>query len=276
MTRATFSEHLQTYDRLWRWIVVAAFLLLVLACAASPPLAQVLLGQSLGQAEAPEQRRVLVLVVSGLIVAVALFLLVLSMWGTRWTARKFGLLCPSCAAPLTGTNRHAALGAGKCGRCQARVVADAPASPGGAPLPTRREFLARLEEYEAAYRQHGLRDVCAVLLSLLLGGLAAAPVGIYVAPFLRPTPLVGLAALLFFGSMVSPLLLCSYYLRRWESRLQQTHGLACPWCGAALTGAKGKSAGATGRCGGCGQPAYTGAAEPGAADVTIDVKGRRA
>src|SRR5262249_36555513 len=98
--------------------------------------------------------------------------------------------------------------------------------------------------------------------SLLAGGLAAAPVGIYAAPFLRPTALYGLAVLLFFAALVSPLLVCSYYLRRWEGRLHQRHGLACRWCGAALTGARGKTAGATGRCGGCGQPAYTEAAEP--------------
>src|SRR5262245_13423167 len=186
MTRARFSEHLQAYDRRWRWITVAAFLLLVLAFAAGPPLAQVLLYPSLGQLEAPENRQVRVPIVSGLMVAVALLMLVLLSWATRWTARKFGLLCPSCAASLTGRNRQAALGAGKCGRCQARVVEDAPAPLGGAPLPSRDEFLARLGEYEAAYRREGLRDVCAALLSLPLGGLAAVPFGIYVVPFFRP------------------------------------------------------------------------------------------
>src|SRR5262249_39065853 len=108
MTRPTFSEHLQAYDRLWRCIIVPEYLLLILAFAAGPPLARVLLGPP----EAPEELRVWVLVVSSLMAGVALLLMVVSAWGTRWTARKFGLLCPSCAAPLTGRNRHAALGAG--------------------------------------------------------------------------------------------------------------------------------------------------------------------
>jgi hypothetical protein len=262
MTRDTFSEHLQAYDRLWRWLTVAEFLLLMLAFAAGPPLAQVLLGQRLGHPEGPEERRAAVLVFSGLMVGMGLLMLVLLSWATRWTAKRFGLLCPSCAVPLTGMNRYAALGAGMCGRCQARVVEAVPAALGGVPLPTRDEFLARLEEYEAAYRRQGLRDVCAVLLCLLLGGLAVVPVGIYVMPFLCPTALSGLAMLLFCASMFSPVLVCSFYLRRWESRLQQSHGLACRWCGAAMTGAKGKTAGATARCGGCGQPAYRDAAEP--------------
>jgi hypothetical protein len=260
MTRAMFNEHLRAFDRLWRWITVAVCLFLVLAFAAGPPLARVLPEPWLGRPEGLEERQVRILIVPSLLMGVALLLLVLVSWGRRWTAMKFGLRCPSCVAPLTGKNRHAALGRGKCGRCQAQVVEDAPAPLGGVPLPTHDEFLARLGGYKAANARQGLRHVCAVLLSLPVGGLAAAPVGIYVAPILRPTALYGLAVLLFFASMVFPLLVCWYYLRRWESRLQQSHGLACCWCGAALTGANGKTA--TGRCGGCGQPAYTDVAEP--------------
>src|SRR5262245_54605611 len=66
MTRATFSDHLQAYDRLWRSITVAVYLLLVLAFAAGPPLAQVLLEPWVGEPEAPQGRRVWGLVVSSL------------------------------------------------------------------------------------------------------------------------------------------------------------------------------------------------------------------
>jgi hypothetical protein len=141
-------------------------------------------------------------------------------------------------------------------------VEDAPASLSGALLPTRDEFLARLGEYQADYRRHGLRDVCVGLLCLLLGGLMSSAVGVWVEPFLRLAGHSWLAVLLFFGLMVSPLLVLLYCVRRGESRLQQRHGLACRWCGAAFTGAKGESAAATGRCGACGQPAWTDAAEP--------------
>src|SRR5262245_7918024 len=122
MTRAMLSERLRGYDRLWRWLDFAGYLLLVLAFAAGPPFSQVLLGPWLGQPEGSEERRVGVRVASSLIAGVSLLLLVLLSWGTRWTVRKFGLLCPSCGVPLPGRQRYAALGAGKCGRCQARVV----------------------------------------------------------------------------------------------------------------------------------------------------------
>jgi hypothetical protein len=46
-----------------------------------------------------------------------------------------------------------ALGAGKCGRCQAEVVEDAASFHIGSPLPTRDEFEERLRDYEAAYHR---------------------------------------------------------------------------------------------------------------------------
>jgi hypothetical protein len=260
MTRATLTERLRAYDRLWRWILVAAFLLVMLTVAAGPQLAQTLLDPWWGQPEGPEQRRDWVLAWSAvsclMMSGLGLLGLVLVRWGGRWAARKFGLLCPSCGVALAGY-RHAALGAGTCGRCQARVVEDAPSSLGGAPLPTREEFLARLGEFNAAHQRQGERDIRFVLLSFLPGFLAGWPFAVYVEPCLRPAGLMWLALLLFLMALSSPFLVCWYYVSRSESRLQQSHGMVCRWCGAGFTGANGKTAAATGRCGACGQPAWT-------------------
>jgi hypothetical protein len=265
MTKAVLTERLRAYDRLWRWLLVVTCVLELLAFAAGPQLAQALLERWWGRPEGAEERRAWALAWTGvatlLMVGVALLLLVLVIAGMKWTPRKFGLLCPSCGARLV-RYRHAALGAGTCGRCQARVVEEAPASLGGAPLPTREELLARLGKYMAAYRREGEWCVRAALLCFLPGVLVAWPFSAYVEPCLRPAGLMWLAVLLFFGVLSSPFLVCCYYLSRWESRLQQSHGVICPWCGAAFTGARGKTARATGRCGACGQPAWTDAAEP--------------
>jgi hypothetical protein len=265
MTRVTFTERLRAYDRLWRWVFVAACVLEMLAFTTNPKLAQALLEPWWGRPEGPEQRRAWVLAWTGvatlIMSGVALLMLILVIWGGRWTARKFGLLCPCCGARLV-RYRYAALGAGTCSRCQARVVEDAPASLGGAPLPTRDEFRARLGEYMAAYRREGEWCVPAVLLCFLPGLLIAWPFSAYVEPCLRPAGLMWLAVLLFFGVLGAPFLVCWYYVSRWESRLQQSHGVVCRWCGAAFTGARGKTAGATGRCGACGQPAWSDTAEP--------------
>jgi hypothetical protein len=209
MTRATLTERLRAYDRLWRWVLVATCLLVMLIVAAGPQLAQALLEPWWAQPEGPEERKVWALAWTGvatlLMVGVALLGLVLVRWGNRWAPRKFGLLCPSCGAALAGRNRHAALGAGTCGRCQARVVEDAPISLSGAPLPTRDEFLARLEEYKAAYQRHGGWFVSAPLLCFLPGFLAIWPVAA-LEPFLRPAGLMWLLVLFFFVALGSPFL----------------------------------------------------------------------
>lgn len=265
MTLATLNERLRAYDHLCRWILVAAVSLSMLAVTAGGQLGHVLVEPWWGQPEGPEERRARVLagtVVSSLIiVGVALLVAVLGIGGGIWAVRKLGLLCPSCGASLTGRNKYPARGTGKCGRCQARVVEDAPASLLGAPLPTRDEFLARLGEYQAAYQRQGEWDVHALMLCLFLPGPPAAWLfSAYVEPALRPVGLFWLALLLFWVVAFSPLFVFWHYLRRCESRLQQSHGLTCRWCGAGLTGANGKTAAATGRCAACGQLACTDAA----------------
>jgi len=265
VTRATFTERLRACDRLWRWVCVMACLLDMLAFAAGPQLAQALLEPWWGRPERSEERRARILAWTGvatlIMSGVALLMLLLVIWGGRWTARKFGLLCPSCGARLV-RYRYAALGAGTCGRCQARVVEDAPASLSEAPLPMRDEFLARLGEYKAAYQRDGQWQVPAVLLCFLPGLLVAWPFSAYVEPCLRPAGLMWLAVPLFFGVLGSPFLVCCYCVSRCESRLQQRHGVVCRWCGAAFTGTRGKTAGVTGRCGACGQPAWSDTAAP--------------
>jgi hypothetical protein len=268
MTRATFTERLWAYDRLWRWVLVAAGLLVMLMVAAGPQLAQVLLERWWRRPEEPEERRDWVLVWSAvsclMMSGLTLLALLLVIWGRRWAPRRFGLLCPSCGVVLA-EYRHAALGAGTCGRCQAPVVEDAPPCLGGAPLPTRDEFLARLEEYNDAHQRQGQWYIRAVLLSFLPGFLVGWPFRVYQEPSLRPVGLLWLAVLLFLVALTSPFLVCWYFVSRSERRLQQSHGMVCRWCGAGgagFTGARGKTAAATGRCGACGQPAWTDAAEP--------------
>jgi hypothetical protein len=191
MTRATFTERLRAHDLLWRWIFAAVCLLLLLAGTAGPQVAHALLEPWLGPGKGPEEWRVGALagaVVSCLmVVGVALLVVALLRWGGRWTTRKYGLLCPSCGAALAGRYRHAALGAGTCGSCQARVVEDPP-SPLGVPLPSRAEFLALLGEYRAAWQRQARPYLRAVCLCFLPGALAVWPFAAWVEPSLRLRP----------------------------------------------------------------------------------------
>jgi hypothetical protein len=263
MTRVTLAERLQAYERRSLWLLAVGSLVMVLTFVAVFVLWSRLVAPGSEETDGLEERQLRArtwswvwLAFAGLGVVVRLVV----FWGQLRTARKFGLACPSCGALLVRTRYwYVALGTGKCDRCQAQVV-EVPGSLSGPLLPTRDEFLARLGEYKAAYRREGKWHVPAALLCLLSGGLAV-PVGVFVEPLLRPAGLSGLAVLLFFVLLVSPALVCLYCVRRWESRLRRSHGVVCRWCGGGFTGANGKSAEATGRCGACGQPAWSDAAE---------------
>ena len=263
MTRVTLAGRLQAYERRSLRLLAAACLVVLLMLAVGLVLWSRLMGP--GEPDGLEERQLRArawswawLSFAGLVVVVRL----LVFWSQLATARKFGLVCPSCGVLLVRRRYwFVALGAGKCGRCQARVVEDEPASPGGPPLPTRDEFLARMAAYKAAYLREGKWHVPALLLCFLSVVLAFA-FGAWAEPLLRPAGLSWLAILLFFVLLVSPSLVCCYCVLRWEDRLRRSHGVVCRWCGACFTGANGKSAETTGRCRACGQPAWTGAAEP--------------
>jgi hypothetical protein len=122
MTRATLSERLRTYDRLWCRLGLTVGPALLLLALASPPLLPLVVERRFEQPEGPEKW--LAVIPPLAIVGVATLLLGLVLWCQRWTARTFGLLCPSCGTSLTGKHRPAALGTGCCGRCRARIVED--------------------------------------------------------------------------------------------------------------------------------------------------------
>ena len=258
MTKAMLTERLRAYDRLWgriTLVVVATVVLFAFAGVAVLPLVAV---PPAAAPDGSEKWRALTLPLA--ISGASMLLLALTIWCGRWTARRSGLLCPSCGVPLTGRHRRAALGAGRCGRCHTLIVEDAPASLVGVVLPTRNDFLTRLGEYQAAYRRQGTWHVNAILLCFLPCMLLPWLFHAFVEPALRPAGLLPLAGLMFIAVLVSPFFVYLYFLIRWERRLNRSYGLACPWCGASLTGANGKHAAAAGRCRACGQPIWTEAA----------------
>jgi hypothetical protein len=211
----------------------------------------------LEEADGPQERELrarswswLWLIVAG----VALLVRLLALWGQIRTARRLGLSCPSCGALLVVKKyRCPALGAGKCGRCQARVVEDAPAC--GVTLPTRQELLTRVEEYHADSLRWDPK--CRLLLLCFLPFLLAALAAPVVGPLPPQRGLAILWPMVFLVVLCCPLFVYVHYLGRWEGRLLKSHSLACGWCGAALRGARGRAAAATGRCGLCGQPAVS-------------------
>jgi hypothetical protein len=254
MTKAVLTERLRAYDRLWMRIALGMFPVLVLLPFAAMAVLSLVVGPRPGPPEGSEkwQALSLPLAVSG----VAMLLLALTMWAGGWTARRHGLLCPSCGDPLTGRHRRAVLGAGRCGRCRTAIVEEAPALPAGVTLPARDDLLTRLAGYEAAYRRQGIWYVNGLLPCFLPGALAAWPFQVFVEPALRSAGLFPLALLMFVVITVSPFFVYVYFLLRWEGRLRRSYGLTCPWCGAGLTGANGRRAAASGRCGACGQPVW--------------------
>jgi hypothetical protein len=130
MTRAMLTERLRAYDRLWGWLGVTVGPAVLLLALAVPPLLPLIVEPRFGQPEGSE--RWLAVTIPLAFTAVATLLLLLVICCQRWTARTFGLLCPSCSVPLTGKHRRAALGSGNCGRCHVRIVEDAPLPPDSA------------------------------------------------------------------------------------------------------------------------------------------------
>lgn len=268
MTRATLTERLRAHDRLWGWILVPAYLLMMLTVAVGPVLGQALLEVWWQLPETQEQRRhwVLAWSVVACLVTSGLGLLEMGLvrWGRRLVSMKFGLLCPSCGIGLAGY-RHTALGVGTCGRCQTQVVEDSPFPLTGDPLPTRDEFLARLGEFHTVQMCQGNWQIRTLVLSFLPGILALWPFAVWVEPCLRSAGLMWLAMLLFLLTLTSPVLLCCYYVSERDKRLLLSQGMVCRWCEAGFTGTNGKTAASTGHCDACGQPAWTDG-KPGTAD----------
>ena len=123
MTRAMLSERLRSYDRLWRWLALTLGPAMLLLAFAGPSFLPLVVEQRFGQPEGSEKWLALIFPLA--MVGVCTLLLILVLWCGRWTARRFGLLCPSCGVNLTGRDRKAVLGSGNCGRCHARIVEDA-------------------------------------------------------------------------------------------------------------------------------------------------------
>jgi hypothetical protein len=123
MTRVMLSERLRAYDRLWCRLGLTLGPAMLLLALAGPSLLPLVVERRFGQPEGSEKWLALILPLA--MVGVCTLLLILVLWCGRWTARRFGLLCPSCGANLTGRHRRAALGSGNCGRCHARIVEDA-------------------------------------------------------------------------------------------------------------------------------------------------------
>jgi len=262
MTRAALRDRLRAFDHLWLGIAVGVLLLMLLTIAAAPQWAEALLAPTWERPEDSEERKQWVLAYTGIVTLItvgeALLMLVVVIWGQRWTARKLGLVCPSCGVALL-RSRRAVLGAGKCSGCQAHIVADAPVPLSGEPLPTRDEFLKRLAAYKEAYQRTGQWCVPAVLLCFLPGFIMCWPLTV-LEPAYRSAGLDWLAIMVFFASMICPVLICMYYVNRWESRLRQENGVVCRWCDYSLTRPKDKTA-ETGRCAACGQPAWSDSAD---------------
>jgi hypothetical protein len=258
MTKATLTELLQAHTRLWWWIVGTAGRAYFVLFFAIPEIVLHFIGWPLARPLEREERRAaglaLAIVFCSTSLATTLVLILLMRWCSRWSARKFGLLCPSCGAALCGRYRYAALGAGKCGSCQTQIVGDAPASLIGVVLPTRAELLTKLGEYMTAHARQANLWILAIWLCFLTSGLVIWPFQVYVEPSLRSAGLLLLGLPYLMVALTFPLFVYLHYLMRWHKRMGERHGLTCPWCEAALTGANGKTASATGRCSACGQP----------------------
>ena len=55
----------------------------------------------------------------------------LSQWVRKKRITSFGLRCPTCSTPLTGSAGLIVVDTGKCGSCGAKVISDADAQPAG-------------------------------------------------------------------------------------------------------------------------------------------------
>jgi hypothetical protein len=122
MTRAILTERLRAFDRLWWWVGVTVGPTVLRFALVGPSLLPLVVEQRFGQPEGSGKWLALILPLA--ITGVATLLLVLVLWSQRWTALRYGLLCPSCGRALTGRYRQEALSSGSCGHCHAQVVED--------------------------------------------------------------------------------------------------------------------------------------------------------
>jgi len=57
-----------------------------------------------------------------LFIGFVLLQLPLMIWYSKRCTRKFGLLCPSCGKPLTGSTAQIAIATGNCGHCGSSIL----------------------------------------------------------------------------------------------------------------------------------------------------------
>jgi hypothetical protein len=149
MTHDTLSIRLRAHTRLTLWLLVSAAVVMVLTTAAGLRLWDDLMAPGPGEADGPAQREARARSlwwVHATMAGVGVLLLLLVGWGQRRTARMLGLVCPSCGGSLVVRRRstRAALDAGMCVSCGARVVEDATAaSAPSAPNPSLHPTAAR-------------------------------------------------------------------------------------------------------------------------------------
>jgi len=133
MTRDEFNNRFRAYKRQWLRIETDGLIVVALFTLAAFLLFPHLVHLCFEEPHRQERERFAALASATLGATLAAFgalMLVLVWWCRRCTPRSFGLLCPSCGAPLTGTNRKALLNTGECGRCHGRILDD-----GGGPPP---------------------------------------------------------------------------------------------------------------------------------------------
>lgn len=117
MTREELKRRQADYER-WRWLagaIGAAPLLSVYFLVHTPHLKGFL----------PEAKFLAVLIL--FFVPLGWLLGVMRLY-ERWGARRYGLQCPECTAPLLGEAQRKAINKGSCVSCGAEIVSD-PAFP---------------------------------------------------------------------------------------------------------------------------------------------------
>src|SRR5690242_13640880 len=99
MNRAVLTERLRAHDRLWCRIGITLGPALLLLALAGPPLLSRVVGRRFEKP--PEGPEKWLAVIPPLVLAAGFgLLLALVIWCGRWTARRFGLVCPSCGVSL--------------------------------------------------------------------------------------------------------------------------------------------------------------------------------
>jgi hypothetical protein len=125
MTRAELEARWRQYNRHWLWVAVVIFSVLICAILFGIPTVLGLPARILSNP--PENERPLRVVWSLCNAGVGVIAMVFVVCYRPVTARRFGLICPSCASSLTRERRDSLLSTRTCSRCGAKVIDDWPA-----------------------------------------------------------------------------------------------------------------------------------------------------